>query len=339
LSVPSLSRGVFRSLVAAAFAVVLSLVTTTNAWAADDKPADLVERGIELRTQNKDDEALALFRRAYGMAPEPRTRAQIGLAEQALGQWVAAEADLEAALSSKGTDAWIAKNAHAIEGALTTIRSHLGSIEARTNAEAGTANLVIDGVTIGKLPLAKPARATLGTHRLEVKAPGYASSARTVEIATAGAVLRENFELAREAAANGGSGRNNNNNNGGNNQIGDGPTTPPIITTPGATQRTLGWVMLGVGLGVGAFAGVSFALHDGQVRAYNDDASCPGRSSTTQPPNCADKIDSADRWMTIGIVSAVGGGILAASGLIVLLTAPSASSRVACNVHGCSVRF
>lgn len=308
------------------------LCVTTRAQSADDKPADIVERGIELRTQNKDDEALALFRRAYAMAPEPRTRAQIGLAEQALGQWVAAEADLEAALASKSSDPWIAKNAHAIEGALTTIRSHLGSIEARTNAEPGAADLLIDGATIGKLPLAKPARATLGTHRLEVKAPGYASSARTVEITAAGAVLRENFELVREAPPNNGAVA------GG--KAGEGPSPGPVIVSnPGATQRTLGWVMLGVGLGVGAFAGISFALHDGQVRAYNDDASCPGRSSPTQPTNCADKIDSADRWMTIGIVSAVGGSILAVGGLIVLLTAPTASSRVACNVSGCSVRF
>jgi len=307
------------------------------ASAADEKekPTELVDRGIELRTQNKDDEALALFRRAFAIAPEPRTRAQIGLAEQALGQWVAAEADLDAALASKGSDAWISKNAAAIEGALTTIRSHLGSIEVRTNTDAGAAELLVDGAPIGKLPLTKPARLALGTHRLEVRAHGYASSARTVEI-TAGAVLREHFELARESAS-GGSGT--------SSSKGPTDTTPPIVTSSGgSTQRTLGWTMVGVGVAVGAFAGVSFAIHDGQVRAYNDDASCPGRSAAAQPGNCVEKIDSADRWMTIGIATAVGGGMLALGGLIVALTAPSSSAKnvssvVRCTVSGCGVRF
>lgn len=307
--------------------VVAAMLVVTSFAHADETAVDLVDRGIELRTRRKDDEALALFRRAYVISPDPRTRVQIGLAEQALGLWVPAESDLEAGLASK-SDPWIAKNAHTLEGALAIVRNHLGSIEVRATVDGS--ELFIDGNAAGRLPLPSAARLTVGTHRLEVRAPGFAPSARTVEL-TAGAMLRETFELAREPR-------------------GPAMTTSPAPTggstavdpsSTGLAQRTLGWTMVGVGVAAGAFAGVAFVVHDGQTRSYNDDAACPGRASATQPQDCADKIDSADRWLTIGIAATVGAGMLALGGLIVALTAPRAgpSRSVACTRAGCGVRF
>lgn len=298
---------------------------------ADETPADLVQRGVELRIERKDEEALALFRRAYAIAPEPRTRIQIGLAEQALGMWVAAEADLEAGLAAKD-DPWVAKNAETIEEALRTVRSRLGSLEVRTNAK--DAELFVDGASMGKLPLPRAARLVVGPHRIEVRAPGYTSSARSVEIAS-GAIVRETFELAPEAPESERSPRP------APPLAHDAAVVPDAGSTPGSAQRTLGWALVGVGVAAGAFSGASFALRDGAIRSYNDDATCPGRASPAQPPHCADKIDGASRWLTVGIAAGISAGMIVIGGLVVALTAPKhAGPRTAsCDIGGCSVRF
>lgn len=313
--------------------VAIALLLAGSLAHAEESAADLVERGIDLRTQRKDDEALALFRRAYALAPSARTRVQIGLAEQALGMWALAEADIEAGLAVRD-DPWIAKNGPTLEAALAVVRDRLGSIEVRVGVEG--AELFIDGASAGRLPLARAARVTVGSHRLEVKAPGFVPSARTVEV-TAGSILRESFDLGRESSghATASSGlpapRTD-----GSSRAADAP--PPVRSA----QRTLGWTLAGVGVAAGVFTGISFAIHDGRIRAYNDDAACPGRAQAVQPGACADRIEAADRWLTIGIASAVGAGVLVVGGLVVALTAPrdgSAHAAVACSAHGCGLRF
>src|SRR5689334_843537 len=108
----------------AAFVLVASLCVSSMASAdADDA---LIESGLRLRREHRDAEALEQFRHAYQAHPTPRTRAQIGFAEQALGQWIEAEADLTTALESR-EDSWIASHVDALQTALTAIRQHLGS--------------------------------------------------------------------------------------------------------------------------------------------------------------------------------------------------------------------
>src|SRR6185312_3741828 len=75
------------------------LVGLALGWAAParaDDPDALIDQGLELREHGKDADALALFERAYSASPTPRAKAQIALAEQALGRWAAAEKDLVA---------------------------------------------------------------------------------------------------------------------------------------------------------------------------------------------------------------------------------------------------
>src|SRR5437868_2010830 len=90
-----------------AFACVALVVATAGvaSSARADAADEWVERGIELRRTRNDAEALEYFRRAYEIRPTPRTRVQMALAEQALGRWIEAEADLVEALRAQG-DAW-----------------------------------------------------------------------------------------------------------------------------------------------------------------------------------------------------------------------------------------
>jgi Tfp pilus assembly protein PilF len=95
------------SVLAAALALGAAPVAAQTAPVnAEEESNAAIARGVQLRQAGNDDEALAEFRRADQLMPSPRTKAQIALAEQALGQWVAAERDLRAALST-ADDPWI----------------------------------------------------------------------------------------------------------------------------------------------------------------------------------------------------------------------------------------
>ncbi|MBL8678742.1 MAG: PEGA domain-containing protein [Myxococcales bacterium] len=206
-------EGLRRSTLACA-AILLASVTSRTARAQSAPPVDggatsadasvgtaenesatqaeaLVAQGIQLRRASQDQQALLLFRQAFALVPSPRTRAQIALAEQALGQWAQAEVDLRAALAER-EDPWIQRNVEALDAALTAITAHLGSLEV-TSSVAG-ATLWVNGREVGPLPLAAPARIETGTTQIEVRRSGYNTGRRTIEIEP-GRSYRESFNL------------------------------------------------------------------------------------------------------------------------------------------------
>src|SRR3954465_6608246 len=109
--------------------VALVLALPSAAVAAPDHAVDnAYHTGIELRRSGDNRGALREFRRAYAATPNPRTLAQIGLAEQALGIWVEAETHIGEALKAVG-DSWIVTNRTPLQQALLTVTSHLGTLE------------------------------------------------------------------------------------------------------------------------------------------------------------------------------------------------------------------
>lgn len=299
-----------------------ALVAGARPASAEDAEA-LIQRGVELRQQGKDEPALELFRRALAESPTPRARAQVALAEQALGMWALAERDLVAALAAEG-DPWIQKNKAALERALGVVREHLGDLEVR-GGPAG-AEVFVDGARVATLPMTAPARVVTGVHAVEVRAPGHVAVTRTATV-TAGGVARETVELARAAV------------------VGPSPGEPRGTTPGGAAPagssgpsglQIAGYA--GVGLGVvGVGLGVTgLLLRQSAVSDYN--AQCPGVGAA-QSPDCADKIATGDRWRTIAIASFVGGGIVGLGGGALLLFAPRApnASAIACGPAGASL--
>ncbi len=97
-----------------------------------------------------------------------------------------------------------------------------------------------------------------------------------------------------------------------------GPTPPPI--DEGATQRTLGWVGIGVGAALlvagGVFGVIAKSNHD---RANSDghctDVDCDQRG--------LDLIDSAKGSALASTILFIAGGVVGAGGAALLLTAPS----------------
>jgi hypothetical protein len=309
--------------------VLCAVVTSAPVRAADDTEA-LISRGIELREQGKDDQALEVFRKADAAAPSPRTKAQVGLAEQALGIWVAAEAHVEAALAAK-EDAWIERYRAPLASALAIIKKHVGSLEVRGGVPG--ADVLIDGAKIGTLPMRAPWRVEVGRRAIEVRAAGYYTASRATDI-VASSTTRETFDLVRDEGA------------------ADPPhpagTPPVVVESPrtGSVQRTMGWIFVGTGGAALVVGVVGLVARQSAVSAYNDDAACPGMGEPVQPPQCNDRISSANTWRTVSVASFIGGGVLTVGGAVLVLTAPSpapASARVACGPMGvglaCAGRF
>jgi PEGA domain len=290
---------------------------------AEDAEA-LVTRGLELRVQGKDDQALVLFKRADALAPSPRTRAQVALAEQALGIWVSAEAHLGAALAAKN-DPWIEKNRAALSAALDVVKQHVGSLEVLGGAPG--AEVIVDGAKLGVLPMAAPWRIEVGRRSLEIHAPGYHSASRATEI-VAGRTTRETIELVREQPSAPGA-------------AAAGGAPPPRIVVqpdPGSTQRIVGWIGVGTGAALLAAGVIGLVARQSAISSYNDDVACPGRSSALQPTQCQDYVSSANSWRTVSIVGFIGGGVLTVGGIVLVATAPSAKptafARASCGTSG-----
>lgn len=312
-----------------ALPLVVSLATTNVARAAEEDAETLIAKGVELREKGKDEEALVVFKKAYAKTPSPRARAQVALAEQALGMWVAAETDLVAALATE-SDPWITKNRAALDGALGVIRRHIGSLEVRG---ADGAEVLVDGAPVGVASAGTSFRVEAGRRTIEVKSKGHHPTTRSVEV-PAGGVARETIALVAMSNAEGGGGGGGGGGAGGTIRVGD--------DDPGRGQRLLGWAFIGTGGALLATGAVGLLIRKNIVDDYN--ASCPGLGAS-QPAGCDDKVESSRTWNTVSIVSLVAGGVFAVGGLALMVTAPSAPAKSAsfrtiqCTFAGCAGTF
>jgi len=281
-----------------------------HADASSDADA-LLTKGVELREKGRDEEALEVFRQALAKSPSARARAQVALAEQALGMWVLAETDLSAALASTG-DPWITKNRGALEGALAVIQKRIATLEVRG---AEQADVYVDGVRIGAG--SGPFRVEAGKRTLEVRGAGFHSTTRTVELPPGG-VARETVTLVPSPAA-----------------AGSAPPPPaggvppeersrPAQEDPGSGQRLLGWAFVGTGAALVATGGVGMFVRKGIIDEYNA-TTCPGLGAE-QPKSCDDQVSASRTWLTVSLLTLVGGGAFAVGGLVLVATAPSAEA-------------
>ncbi len=173
---------------------VLTMGATTtlmaHAQAATDEQIE-ISRGVSLREKGDDRAALAVFRKVFEQWKTARARAQMGLAEQALGKWAEAEADLQGALAATD-DAWITANRIALEESLNGVQLRLGSLD--IISETARSQLWVDGQLAGALPLQRPLRLVAGTVAVRITAPGHAAVQRSV-VVTPGGLSREIFHL------------------------------------------------------------------------------------------------------------------------------------------------
>ncbi len=312
------------------FAAALSFAAP--AFAAE--PDELLRKGSALRAEGRDADALKVFEEADAARPTPTSKAQIGLAEQALGAWVRAETHLEQALAAD-TDPWIARNRQALEGALSTVRQHLGSLEILGATEG--AEVFVDGLKVGTAPSAKPFRVEIGKRQLELRREGFNSVSRTVVVGE-GATSRETVTMSprephgseRDPFAAGAGGR-------GGTPGGDTPSAGGS-----SVARTVGWVLVGTGGAAAIFGGAGLLVRESATSNYNANQAC-GR--TPLPAECQDQVSARDRWTVLSVASFIGAGVLIGTGVVLVVTAHddkpkpgrSGLAGVGCGVAGAGV--
>ena len=104
---------------------------------------------------------------------------------------------------------------------------------------------------------------------------------------------------------------------------------PPIASPPppddqggGSLQPALGWISLGLGAAGLVFGGVSAALAADKLSSL-DEGCNPSREC---PTSLHGDVDSYDLYRTLSTTGFVAGGVLAAGGIVLLVTAPAAPS-------------
>lgn len=260
--------------------------------------ADELERvyaeGVELRRQHKDLEALERFRQAHALQPSGRTQAQIGFAEQALGRWAAAERDLQAALATPG-DPWLEKNRGAIERALAVADEHLGTLQ--IDGSPPGAEVRVEGVRAGALPLDQPLRVPAGLATIEVVAEGHVPALRSVPI-VARKMHRERIDLVRLSAA-------------------VAPTPPEHAPRPLDRRLWLGgWLVLGAGAAMLVVGAAGIGVRESAAVRYNSPA-CAG-NGLTFGENCGGLRDTVQLGERLTISGFAIGGVLAVGGVVML---------------------
>jgi hypothetical protein len=177
-------------------AVIAIFSLSPRRASAQEEPEALIRQGVELRRQGDNVRSHGYFLRAYNIAHTPRSAAQLGLVEQALGSFADAETHLSEALES--SDAWVTENRPLFERSREAVRAHLGKVLIHGLRPGGT-------VRVGGGPTRTVAAdgvlwVTPGTIDLTFAAPGGAAVARQV-VVSAGAMASVDVELGAPTAA------------------------------------------------------------------------------------------------------------------------------------------
>jgi hypothetical protein len=168
-----------RALVAVWIAVaIVSESAPARADAAEVEA--LIAKGNELRRAGTPGPALPYFQKAYELARTPRTTGQLGLAELAAGYPVEAETHLAAALATPN-DPSIAKYRQILADALTMARGQIGELTIQGNP-AG-ADVIVNGHSVGTLPLPLPIKLPARNTEVVVRASGYSEQREIMPIA------------------------------------------------------------------------------------------------------------------------------------------------------------
>jgi hypothetical protein len=185
-------------------------------------------------------------------------------------------------------------------------------------ADAADVALSIDGHAVPSSIIGKPRLINPGTHSVDAQ---VGSLRRTASVETpSGAEAALELEFAKKAP------------------VARAPVPPPApaprtTASPGSLQRTFGWVGVGAG-GVGVVLG---SVMGGLAASKRSSLKSSGCADTLCPPEKRDDVDELNRFRAVSSVGFIAGGALAATGVVLLLTAPSDRHEVAAVVSDRSI--
>jgi len=215
---------------AAAAPLLALLFITQNALAEDAKPAPAAaggsvgdasakqeaarrfEHAIKLYEDADYTLALAEFERVYELVPDYRVLYNIGQVSIQLGRYARAFRTLKEYVARGGAEL-APDRASAVQADLSLLSGKIARLSLQVEQEG--AQISVDGVAVGRSPLAEPLVVDVGEHRVQVELPGYVAQSQSFTLA--GGDRREaTFTLqAVETTA---------------------PTGTPVATPPGAER-------------------------------------------------------------------------------------------------------
>jgi len=314
----SAKRGLATCLCAAVF---LGSVGIQPASAAEDAVVEaLIQRGIQLRKNNADEQALAVFLEAEKQDPTSvRVLLHVVTAAQAAGKWLLADSYMRK-VSSLQEDPYYQRHSDAIEVVRRSIAARVGTFQVQGGPEGATVRL--DGQLVGTLPMTVPASIEAGAYSMEVHKPGFYRLRRNITI-NGGVLTREPVELNRAVARGDVAGD--------ANAAAGGAGSGAVGVEPG--ERTwwhspaVGWSLIGLGVASGAGSAIAFITRENKVETWNGDGCLSAQDGDrTRAEECGSVKDEAETAQTIGIITAVAGVAFTGLGITHLLTAGSASA-------------
>jgi hypothetical protein len=289
--------------VAFAFATAAGAAPRT-AHAEGPSPAELkkarsqFQRGIELEQASNWSEALQQFREVGGVRMTPQVRFHIAYCEEGLGRLVTALGGYE--LAQNEADQVGADFKAEVETAVTSLRARIPKLLIERGPGADAAAVQLDGVDLGASSVGVEVPLDPGPHAVTAVAPGFLNFNATVELKER-EVTRVTLELQPE------------------------PTPPPdggqgqqvvVIKEQAPVNRTIPYVVGGVGVGALVGTGVFFALR--QATAAELDRDCPDHSQC--PESNRSTYNRLKTYNVLTIVTGVVGVACVGTAVALILT-------------------
>ena len=296
------------------FVILLFALWTVPVHAQPEQIETLVSAGIELRLQDRSEEALKYFRRAAELAPDSaRVQGHLALALHATGDWLESERPMKAALASN--DDWVVRHKDELARSLEAVRGHLAWLQVDA---PGRSELWIDARLASPLPMQAPLRVLAGGRRLSLRTQGRAPIDKMLDVPPGGHLYLSlvdtgtDTHTVRTSTAQ--------------------QYTPATTERPrGGANRTLGAALLGAGTAA-MVACVSLGVHALVLRQERD-SECDQTGCTTQ----GRVLDARGRQAAAyaNVFAAAGLASLGAGGLLLWFNPGGAPSRSQPNAgHG-----
>jgi tetratricopeptide (TPR) repeat protein len=162
------------------------------------------QRGADLYREGNFDGALAEFNRAFQTVPNYRVLYNIGQVQAERHDYVAALHAFEDYLRQGAADVAPDRRAQ-VERDITNLKGRISELNITSNVEG--AELSVDGLPVGRLPLRRPLLVSAGMRRLSLTKRGYSPAEKVVSV-TGGdkpeiPMLLERLDLALGADARG----------------------------------------------------------------------------------------------------------------------------------------
>jgi hypothetical protein len=280
----------------------------------------LFREGRELMEQNKITEACSKFAESYRLDRALGTLINLALCHEKEGKigtaWAEfTDAAAEAAAEKDDRESFARRHVSTLEQDLPRLRL----VVAPATASLASLEIQLDGHAIGNAGWALPLPIDPGDHILRATAEGKKSFETKITVPKGLGLTDANVPALEDAPK----------------PIVVAPPPPPSNEAPPSnTQRTVGFIVGGVGV-VSGLVGAAFGFSAISLKGDRD-ARCNAQGTLCDPEGI-DKDGKARDAATVSTIAFIAGGALIAGGAVLVFTAPARAKSVRVGVGPASI--